>query len=242
MVPLIERLAGELGALVSVDTYKPAVARAAIAAGARDRQRRQRPARPRAGRVCAETGAALVVMHTRAAPKQRLQDPDLYGDIVDEVLALPARAHRAGARRRGDARAADRRSGSRLRQDTRPDDRLLAGVARLHELGRPLLMAISRKDFIGALTGRAPRERLAGTLAALAHGVDAGAHIFRVHDVRRRRGFPGGARRARGRERARAGSWRSPRNCATRAFAGAEPALTRLRSAAGSRLSRLTAD
>jgi dihydropteroate synthase len=44
-------------------------------------------------------------------------------------------------------------------------------------------MAISRKDFVGALTGRAPRERLAGTLAALAHGVDAGAHIFRVHDV-----------------------------------------------------------
>jgi dihydropteroate synthase len=44
-------------------------------------------------------------------------------------------------------------------------------------------MAISRKDFIGALTGRAPRGRLAGTLAALAHGVDAGAHIFRLHDV-----------------------------------------------------------
>ena len=44
-------------------------------------------------------------------------------------------------------------------------------------------MAISRKDFIGALTGRPPRERLPGTLAALAHGVDAGAHIFRVHDV-----------------------------------------------------------
>ena len=60
---------------------------------------------------------------------------------------------------------------------------LLAHIERLHELGLPLLMAISRKDFIGALTGRPPRERLAGTLAALAHGVDAGAHIFRVHDV-----------------------------------------------------------
>ncbi len=60
---------------------------------------------------------------------------------------------------------------------------LLAGVGRLHELGLPLLLAISRKDFIGALTGRPPRERLAGTLAALAHGVEAGAHIFRVHDV-----------------------------------------------------------
>jgi dihydropteroate synthase len=60
---------------------------------------------------------------------------------------------------------------------------LLSEVARLHELGRPLVMAISRKDFIGALTGRPPRERLAGTLAAVAHGVRAGAHIFRVHDV-----------------------------------------------------------
>ena len=44
-------------------------------------------------------------------------------------------------------------------------------------------MAISRKDFIGALTGRPPRARLAGTLATLAHGVEQGAHIFRVHDV-----------------------------------------------------------
>jgi len=61
--------------------------------------------------------------------------------------------------------------------------RLLAESERLHELGMPLLMAISRKDFIGALTGRPPRERLAGTLAALAHGADVGAHIFRVHDV-----------------------------------------------------------
>jgi dihydropteroate synthase len=53
----------------------------------------------------------------------------------------------------------------------------------MHELGRPLLMAISRKDFIGALTGRPPHERLPGTLAALAHGLDAGAHIYRLHDV-----------------------------------------------------------
>jgi dihydropteroate synthase len=60
---------------------------------------------------------------------------------------------------------------------------LLRGGARLHELGRPVLMALSRKDFVGALTGRPPRERGAGTLAALAHGLDLGAHIFRLHDV-----------------------------------------------------------
>jgi dihydropteroate synthase len=60
---------------------------------------------------------------------------------------------------------------------------LLRDLDPLLALGRPLLMAISRKDFVGALTGRPPRERLGGTLAALAHGLDAGAHIFRVHDV-----------------------------------------------------------
>jgi dihydropteroate synthase len=53
----------------------------------------------------------------------------------------------------------------------------------LHALGRPLLLAVSRKDFIGAITRRPPRERLAGTLAAVAHGVAAGAHVLRVHDV-----------------------------------------------------------
>jgi dihydropteroate synthase len=60
---------------------------------------------------------------------------------------------------------------------------VLRRLDRLRELGRPLLLAVSRKDFIGAVTGRRPRERDAGTLAALAAGVDAGAHVLRVHDV-----------------------------------------------------------
>ena len=72
-------------------------------------------------------------------------------------------------------------------------------------------MAISRKDFIGALTGRAPRERLAGTLAALAHGVDAGAHIFRVHDVAAAADFLA-VRAALAGERCRRGISCSPRN------------------------------
>jgi dihydropteroate synthase len=183
VVPLIERLAGGLGALVSVDTYKPAVARAAIAAGASIVNDVSGLRDPELAAVCAQSGAALVLMHTRAAPRERLQDPDLYGDVMEEVLAFlrerVARASEAGV------------TAEQLVIDPGPDFaktpaqtiRLLSEVERLHELERPLLMAISRKDFIGALTGRAPRERLAGTLAALAHGVDAGAHIFRVHDV-----------------------------------------------------------
>jgi dihydropteroate synthase len=183
VVPLIERIAGELGAIVSVDTYKPEVARAAIAAGASIVNDVSGLRDPELASVCAQTGAALVLMHTRAAPRERLQDPDLYDDIVAEVLAFLRERMQLAL----DAGVA----AEQLIVDPGPDFAktpaqtvaLLSQVARLHELGRPLLMAISRKDFVGALTGRAPRERLAGTLAALAHGVDAGAHVFRVHDV-----------------------------------------------------------
>jgi dihydropteroate synthase len=60
---------------------------------------------------------------------------------------------------------------------------LLRRLPEVVALGRPVLLAVSRKDFVGALTGTPPRRRLAGTLAAIAHGVEAGAHVLRVHDV-----------------------------------------------------------
>jgi dihydropteroate synthase len=191
VAPLIERIVADLapgersGArpLVSVDTYKPEVARAAIAAGASIVNDVSGLRDPELAAVCAQTGAALVVMHTRAAPKQRLQDPDLYGDIVEEVLDF--------LRERIEVALAVGMRREQLIVDPGPDFaktpaqtiELLSHVGMLRQLGMPLLMAVSRKDFIGALTRRPPRERLAGTLAAVAHGVDAGAHIFRVHDV-----------------------------------------------------------
>ena len=184
VVPLIERLARERpGALVSVDTYKPPVARAAIEAGAQIVNDVSGLRDPELARVCAETGAALVLMHTAVAPRQRLQDPELYDDVVGQVLAF--------LRERMEQALASGIEREQLIVDPGPDFAktpaqtiaLLSRVARLHELGRPLLLAISRKDFIGALTGRLPHERLAGTLAALAHGVEQGAHIFRLHDV-----------------------------------------------------------
>jgi dihydropteroate synthase len=174
---------GPVHPVVSIDTYKPPVARAAIAAGARIVNDVSGLRDPELAAVCAESGAALVLMHTAVAPRTRRQDPDLYGDVVEEVLAF-LRERVAVALEAGVSR-------EQLILDPGPDFaktpaqtiELLVHMRRLHELGLPLLMAISRKDFIGALTGRPPRERLAGTLAALAHGVDSGAHIFRVHDV-----------------------------------------------------------
>lgn len=183
VVPLIERIAGELGAVVSVDTYKPPVAAAAIAAGACIVNDVSGLRDPALADVCAETGAALVLMHTRAAPKQKLLDPSYDGRMTADVVAF-LRERITLASERG---VAD----EQLILDPGPDFgktpaqtvEVLRQIDELHTLGRPLLLALSRKDFIGAVTGRAPRERGAGTLAALAWGLDAGGHIFRLHDV-----------------------------------------------------------
>ena len=183
VVPLIERVAGELGALVSVDTYKPAVAFAAITAGAAIVNDISGLRDPELADVCAGTGAGLVLMHTRAGPKEKLLDPTLDGLVVADVkrflreLISVAMAHGV--------------SFEQLMLDPGPDFgktpaqtvEVLRELSELHALERPLLLAVSRKDFIGAITSRPPRERLAGTLAAIGHGVDAGAHILRVHDV-----------------------------------------------------------
>jgi dihydropteroate synthase len=183
VVPLIEQIVAQTDAIVSVDTYKPAVAMAAIAAGASIVNDVSGLRDPGLADVCAQTGAALVVMHTAAPPKQRVQDPELYDDVLAEVMRfLTERLELARAHGVAD---------EQLIVDPGPDFAktpaqtvaLLRGAARLHEFGRPILMAISRKDFVGALTGRPPRERGAGTLAALGHGIELGAQIFRVHDV-----------------------------------------------------------
>jgi dihydropteroate synthase len=182
VVPLVERLSA-CGTLVSVDTYKPAVAEAAVAAGAvlindvsglRD---------PGVARVCAGTGAGLVLMHTRVEPKGTLLDPEHYEDVLADVVGF-LRERMALARAEGVAE-------EQLVLDPGPDFAktpaqtvaVLRGLDRVRALGRPVLLAVSRKDFIGAVTGRGPRERDAGTLAALAHGIEAGADIVRVHDV-----------------------------------------------------------
>ena len=183
VVPLIAHVAGELGALVSVDTYKPEVARAAIAAGASIVNDISGLRDPELADVCAETRAGLVVMHTRAAPKHKQLDPALDGHVVADVEAFLGERI-AVALDRGVAF-------EQLLLDPGPDFgktpaqtvESLRAFERLHALGRPLLLAVSRKDFVGALTGRAPRQRLAGTLAAIGYGVQAGAHMLRVHDV-----------------------------------------------------------
>ncbi|HTX45042.1 MAG TPA: dihydropteroate synthase [Solirubrobacteraceae bacterium] len=183
VAPLIERVTGELGALVSVDTYKPAVARAAVAAGARIVNDVSGLRDPSLAEVCAQTGAALVLMHTRAEPKQKLLDPSYDGRIVRDVLAFLSERIELAMSHGVEFEQLLLDPGPDFSKTPSQTVEVLRALPELHALGRPLLLAVSRKDFVGAITARSPRERLAGTLAAVEQGVGAGVHVLRVHDV-----------------------------------------------------------
>lgn len=180
IVPVIERLSAE-GIAVSADTWKGEVARAALRAGAVMVNDISGLSDPSVADACAEAGAALVVMHTEVPPKQK-RFPG-YQDVAFEALGF-LRSRIELAVGRGVAE-------DQIVVDPGPDFgktpaetvELLRRLPELESLGRPILLAASRKDFVGALTGRAPAERLGGTLAAVAEGLDAGASILRVHDV-----------------------------------------------------------
>jgi dihydropteroate synthase len=189
VVPLIKEVAGELGALVSVDTYKPAVARAAIEAGAAIVNDVSALRDPALADVCAETGAGLVLMHTRAAPKVKLLDRAYDETIVEDVRSLLGELIALACSRGVDPDQLILDPGPDFAKTPFQTVQVMRAVDELHSFGRPLLLAISRKDFIGAVTGRPPSERLAGTLAALAHGAASGGHIVRIHDVAAARDF-----------------------------------------------------
>jgi dihydropteroate synthase len=186
VVPLVERLAAE-GVVVSVDTWKAEVARAALDAGAAMINDVSGLLDPGVADACAETGAALVVMHTRARPKEKAFPG--YADVMADVLGfLRERMHVALERGVGE---------EQLVIDPGPDFAktpaetvaVLRRLGELQQLGRPVLLAASRKDFLGALCHRPPADRQAGTLAAVGEGIDAGAAIVRVHDVAATRDF-----------------------------------------------------
>jgi dihydropteroate synthase len=180
VVPLVDALAAE-GVLVSVDTWKAQVAAAVLDAGAHLINDVSGLRDPTIAELCADAGAGLVIMHTRAEPKVKAfpRYDDVLADVeqfFDEQIAV--------AIGRG-------LSEEHIVLDPGPDFAktpaqtvtVLRGLDRLQHFGRPIMLAASRKDFIGAVTERTPRERLAGTLAAVADGLDRGASILRVHDV-----------------------------------------------------------
>lgn len=174
-------------ALVSVDTVKAEVARAALAEGAailNDVSGLRLD--PGLGRVAAEAGAGLILMHSRGdvaemaryATAQYGADP--VAEIVDELTAATGRARDAGIA--DEAVVLD--PGLGFSKRTEHSIAVLAQLDRIGALGRPILIGPSRKRFVGEVAGGLPpEERLEGTLAACVVGLLGGARLFRVHDV-----------------------------------------------------------
>jgi dihydropteroate synthase len=184
VLPVIERLAATR-AMISIDTYKASVAREAIARGAvivNDISGLQFD--PALGAVVAETGAAVVLMHTRGRSREMYQQAvyaDVVGEIAAELRAAMARAMAAGVRR--EAIVLDPGFGFAKRAEHTYE--ALARLDAFAALDRPILTGPSRKSFLTAAIGdRPPAGREWGTAAAVAASVLLGAHIIRVHGVR----------------------------------------------------------
>ena len=192
VLPVLERVeAAALGASVSIDTSKAAVARAAIAAGAsivNDVSALR--ADPEMAGVLAASGVECCLMHMLGEPRTMQRDPH-YGDVVDEVKGfLQERLRFAVA-----AGIAEERivldPGIGFGKTAEHNLELLRRLDELLSLGRPLLIGTSRKSFLGALGAAAhgrseplePARRLPGTLATCVLALERGARIFRVHDV-----------------------------------------------------------
>jgi dihydropteroate synthase len=180
VVPLIERLAAD-GLTVSVDTWRAPVARAALAAGASMVNDVSALSDVEVADACAEAGAQLVITHTRVPPKVKAY-PE-YDDVVADVAELLRERCAVAVERGVEEGRIVFDPGIDIAKTPAQSVELLRRLPELAELGRPLLVAVSRKDFVGALTGRAPAARDAGTLAAVGIAADGGADILRVHDV-----------------------------------------------------------
>jgi len=184
VLPVVEGiLATRPEAVISVDTYRPRVTEAALAAGAALINDVSCLRHPEVARACAAVGAGLVVMHTKVPPKQRFQDPAAYTDVSTEVAAVLADRLATATRLGVDATTTMVDPGIDYAKTPAQTISLLQHLEPVRALGRPILWALSRKDFIGALTGRAPRQRDAGTLAAVGHVGWQPGSVFRVHDV-----------------------------------------------------------
>jgi dihydropteroate synthase len=185
VIPVIRGLSGKISVPLSVDTMKASVAREALAEGAEiindisamnydDRM---------AG-VVAEAGAAVILMHMRGLPKT-MQTGDLhYHSLLGEVIAF-LKERIDSALESGIAPVQIMIDpGLGFGKSALDNMRLIRHLSEFKILGRPILTGVSRKSFIGHVTGGSPRERVEGTAASVTAAILNGSRVIRVHDVK----------------------------------------------------------
>lgn len=178
VIPAIERLAGELPVPISIDTYKAAVARGAVAAGAAMiNDIRGLKQDPRLARVAAEAGVPIILAsNQRGEPCQ----DDIMAEIILDLEKSIGLAQAAGVAGQDIIIDPGIGFGKTLSQNLE----IIRRLAELKVLGKPILLGTSRKSVIGLVLDLPPSERLEGTAATVAIGIANGADIIRVHDVK----------------------------------------------------------
>jgi dihydropteroate synthase len=182
VVPVIEGLRG-IGARISVDTSKAAVAAAALDAGAEivnDVTALRGDLEMAA--LCAERGCGVILMHMFGTPRTMQADPR-YDDVVADVKAFLAERLQAAVAAGVPEEGIWLDPGIGFGKTGAHNMELLRRLSELRELGRPLVIGTSRKSFIGRIDGSPPEERLGGTIASSVLAAVEGAEVLRVHDV-----------------------------------------------------------
>ncbi|MCP4578545.1 MAG: dihydropteroate synthase [Deltaproteobacteria bacterium] len=185
VIPVIEALSKELTIPISIDTYKGAVAKESLKAGAsiiNDISALRFD--PHMASIAAQAEVPLILMHMKGTPQNMQEDP-VYGDVISEILSFLkealARTHNAGIRE--DLVIVDPGIGFGKTFDNNLE--IIRDLSRFASLKRPVLLGTSNKAFIGHILDKEARQRDTGTMATIAAGVMNGAHMVRVHNVRK---------------------------------------------------------
>ncbi|MBD8023345.1 dihydropteroate synthase [Microbacterium gallinarum] len=181
VVPVVRELAPLTR--VSVDTFQPEVARAAIEAGAAVINDTTGLHDPAMATVVAQGGAGLVIAHSLAAPRTQHPLPH-YADVIGDVARFLTARRDLALDHGVPAERIVLDPGHDLNKSTRQTLELTRRLGKLAALGSPMLVALSNKDFVGEALGRERGERLPGSLAAAVYCALHGARIVRVHNVR----------------------------------------------------------
>ncbi len=188
VIPVIRALSAAFSGrpdapVISVDTRKAAVAEQAIEAGARIINDVTALDDPAMQEVARRTGAGVVLMHMRGEPTTMQKDPrykDVVAEVVDWLNQRRMTLEKAGLA--PDTMALD--PGIGFGKTGKHNLMLLAGLRGLMDCGRPVVVGLSRKKFIGTVTGRDVSDRLAGSLTGAVWAAARGAHVWRVHEVK----------------------------------------------------------
>ncbi len=182
VVPVVEALVRQVPVPLSVDTSRPEVMRAAVAAGASMVNDVRALRSPGALEAAAELGVPVCLMHMQRSPETMQEDPR-YRDVVVEVRTFLAQRMRAclDAGIRQEHLVVD--PGFGFGKTLTHNVALLASLDAFTGLGVPVMVGLSRKSVLGQLTGRTVGDRLPGSLAAALVAVQRGASVLRVHDV-----------------------------------------------------------